>query len=367
MLKTIFIILIGFHAIIHFLGVAKAFEISPINQMTSDISKTGGLLWLGAAVLFFYAALTLGLNHDTWWVTGLAAVVLSQSLVVSTWADAKWGSIPNLLILLVALAAWSSWRFEQTYRRDAQQALGGSPHTPELLTEHDLEALPVPLQNYIRLSGAVGQPRVGHLKIKFQGEMRGKGQDWFPFTSEQFDVVDQPARLFFMKGQFFGVTVPGYHAYRHGQAKMEIRFCGLIPVARYSGAELYKTETVTLFNDLCLLAPGALTHPRFSWQAIDSLSCQGTLTADGATATALLQFNASGELINFIAPERMDVQAQKNYRWSTPLQNYRLFSGHRLTGYGDAVWHYPEGEFIYGRFYTREVIYNPDPELIQIK
>ena len=38
---------------------------------------------------------------------------------------------------------------------------------------------------------------------------------------------------------------------------MRVRLLSLIPMVDASGPDLRRKETVTVFNDLCLLAPGA--------------------------------------------------------------------------------------------------------------
>jgi len=48
----------------------------------------------------------------------------------------------------------------------------------------------------------------------------------------------------------------------------------------------------------------------------------------------------------------------KKYRFTTPLQDYQAINGYRLPNYGEAVWHYPEGAFVYGKFWVKGVDYN---------
>ena len=88
------------------------------------------------------------------------------------------------------------------------------------------------------------------MRIVFEGEMREKGKEYFPFACEQYNFFDELTRLFFMKGKMFGVTVPGYHHYMKGIAVMDIRLFGLFPVVKKSGVAMNKVETVTLFNDM---------------------------------------------------------------------------------------------------------------------
>ncbi len=41
-------------------------------------------------------------------------------------------------------------------------------------------------------------------------------------------------------------------------------------------------------------------------------------------------------------------------RWTTPMTTYRDFGGWRLASEGDAIWHRPEGLFIYGHMRLTE-------------
>jgi hypothetical protein len=63
-------------------------------------------------------------------------------------------------------------------------------------------------------------------------------------------------------------------------------------------------------------------------------------------------------LINFISDDCYAVNDMKQYRFSTPMKDYKLFDGRNVPTYGEAIWHYPEGEFIYGKFYLENIEYN---------
>lgn len=105
MLRIIFIMLIVLHGLIHLMGFAKAFGLAEIQQLKLPISKTAGVLWLGAALLFLATSIDFYLMWKWWWVLALAGVVLSQILVIIYWKDAKFATIPNIIILIGALLA----------------------------------------------------------------------------------------------------------------------------------------------------------------------------------------------------------------------------------------------------------------------
>jgi hypothetical protein len=231
--------------------------------------------------------------------------------------------------------------------------------TTDLLTEKDLQHLPAIVRKYIVHSDAILQPKVKSFSVVFEGEMRDKGKDWFSFRSEQYNTIQPASRQFFMKAKMFGITIPGYHHYADGKATMQIKLFGLIPIVDIKGKELSQAETVTLFNDMCLMAPASLIDPRIVWQPIDGLHVKATFTNTPYSISAKLIFNADGELINFFSDDRYAVADMKRYRFSTPFSQYKKIDGRPIGTYGEAIWHYPDGEFVYGRFILKEVEYNP--------
>ncbi len=99
MFTIIFILAIILHGLLHGLGFAKAFD-GNITQLSRAISKPMGVLWLTAALLFIATAVLFFFNLSSWHITAILAVLLSQVLIISVWADAKFGSIINAGILL---------------------------------------------------------------------------------------------------------------------------------------------------------------------------------------------------------------------------------------------------------------------------
>ncbi len=79
------------------------------------------------------------------------------------------------------------------------------------------------------------------------------------------------------------------------------------------------------------------------------------------SVSATLYFNQEGAMVNFISPDRFDVNEQKQFPFSTPVHSWQLIGGHTLFATGDAVWHYPDGEFIYGKIVLKEIAYNVLP------
>ncbi len=362
-MKNLFAFLLSIHGLIHLMGFAKAFDLAHISQLSKEISRPLGVCWLVATALFIASTILFFLKNDFWWLVAMISVLLSQALVILYWQNARFGTIANVIILFIAVPAWAQWRFENQYRRDVTESLTYATSLAEpVLTLDAISRLPDPVQRYIIYSGAINKPVLTNFKIKFEGQIRSdEKSEWMPFTSEQYNFIDQPIRLFFMKATMKGLPVSGYHSFINGIAIMEIRLLSLFKVQYQAGKEMDIAETVTWFNDLCLFAPAVLIDKRIQWEAIDSLSSKATFTNKDISISALLYFNNQGELINFVSDDRYRIandEDRKVVRFSTPVKNYVEHNGRKYPSYGEAIWSLPEGDLTYGQFTTKEVEYN---------
>lgn len=233
---------------------------------------------------------------------------------------------------------------------------------PGLLTEADLASLPELVKQYIRKTGAVGQPKVRSFRVELAGRMRRKSDNlWMPFHSVQHTFLDTTSRLFFMDAVMKHLPVSGYHYYRNGVAYMDIRLLSFFRVQYAAGDQLNRAETVTFFNDMCCLAPAALIDPRITWKESDAGTVYATFTNRGIAVSAYLHFNAYHELVDFISDDRAALTGDGKFlplRWSTPLSLYDDRLGYHLPRHAEALYEYDDGPFTYGYFEITNVVYN---------
>jgi len=324
-----------------------------------------GVAWLSAAVLVLGALVAFFGWPRGWWAIGAVAVVVSQLVVVSAWRDARFGTVANVLLLVgVAIGFLSEgpWSFRAEYEREIAIGLA-RPLDAAVVTEADLARVPEPVQRYLRATGVVGQPRVRNYQLRFHGRIRGTpGASWMPFVAHQHSFVDEPTRLFWMRATMFGLPVEAFHRLRGGSATMRVKAVGAITMVDARGPVMDQSEAVTLLNDMCILAPGALLEPTIVWEAVDARSAKARFTNGGNTVSATLFFDAQGLLTNFISEDRSrsspDGKTFTPMRFSTPVSDYRSFGPFRIAAHGEARWHPPEGQFTYGEFELEDVHYN---------
>lgn len=252
--------------------------------------------------------------------------------------------------------------FRTCYDRDVIRGLART-EAAELVTEQDLEGLPTLLQTYLRRVGVIGRPRVRSFRTKFSGTMRrSHAAGWMPIQAEQHTFLrPEPARLFLMKASVFGVPFEAFHRFVGPTATMQVRVLSLFQVVDANGPEMDQSETVTFFNDLCLLAPGALLEVDVDWEDVSARSLKGTFRHQGRVVTAVLHFDEHGDLVNFVSGDRFQSADGKSYvrcPWATPVSEYGSFSGFRLMAKADAIWQEPSGPYTYARFRMDELSYN---------
>lgn len=363
-MKYLLLVIVAVHGLIHLMGFAKAFSFASFEQLRVPISQPLGLLWLAAALLFLLSAVLLLTAPDWWWAPALGAALISQLVIITSWGDARFGTIANLIILvpaLIAALAHAPWGYRAQYLHDVAEGLAAPAAQATLVTEADLAHLPPIVQQYLRFTGAVGQPRVANYRLHFHGALRnGPDSAWMPMEADQQSFVAPAERLFLVDARMFGVPLTAYHRYIGPSATFAVNVASLVQVVDARGPEMDRSETVTLLNDMVLLAPATLIDPAITWEELSPLSVRATFTNAGKTIAAVLTFAESGALTNFSSDDRsrtLDGKTYEQVRWSTPVNGWRTVNGRRLPD-GEARWQLPTGEFAYGRFEVVDVAYN---------
>jgi hypothetical protein len=360
MIKYIFAFTMLLHGLIHFMGFTKAFGFAHITQLTKYISKTTGTLWLTAAVLFVAATALFLLRKGSWPLVAFTAAILSQLLIFSNWKDARFGSIANLIVLVAAIIGYGTVSYFNKYQKDVKKGLQQAAYFPiSPLSETDIQHLPEQVKRYLRYTNSIGKPKVNNFRITFTGKLRSNEKsEWIAFSSEQYNFMAKPTRLFFMKATMKRLPVAGYHCFNNGDAFMDIRLLSLFRVQYKDGTEMDTAETVTFFNDMCCMAPATLIDKRINWLETDGNKVNASFTNNNITISAWLHFNDSGALINFISNDRYAADVGKKLPWATPLKDYEEMNGYKIARHAEAIYSYPQGDLCYGTFATTGVDYN---------
>jgi hypothetical protein len=190
-----------------------------------------------------------------------------------------------------------------------------------VISAADLESLPPVARRYFRYSNVVRQ---------------GPEAKWMPFVSRQYNLLSEPARVFYIrttKGPMSGVD-----SYLGGRGRMQIKLFDLITVADSKGPEMDKSGLVTFLNDL-LFCPVAYFSLPIRWRQLDERRAELSLTHDGNTVTAVLTIDEAGRPVNWQSADRhADIKGEPlPDRWSTPMTAYGEVAGLRIPVAGRGV------------------------------
>jgi hypothetical protein len=362
-ITAIFLVLVIIHGLIHLFGFIKAFDLAEIGVFTQSIPESIGILWLISTLLFLIASALILSRKKWWWIPAIFGVILSQILIIISWQDAKFGTILNLIILVPILIAFINAlpsSLSNIYKSEVRKRL--VQVDDQKIIDVDIQYLPDPVQKYLRYTGVIGKPKVNNFRAEFDGAMKQKREGkWMDIYSEQYNFYDDNARLFYIKSSILGIPFDGLHKYVGNKAIMQIKVASLFFVVDAKGKEMDQSDTVTLFNDMCVFTPAALIDKSIQWRQIDSLTVKAKFINKGIEVKAILYLNEKGELINFASDDRYLTENGKdyvNYRWSTPVSRYVDFDGRKIPTHGEAIWHTPEGEFSYAKFDLKEIKFN---------
>mgnify|MGYP003153320540 FL=1 len=103
-MKLLFSAFVFLHGLLHLVGFIKAYFSPELLSDIVNIPKPMGLLWLLTTVLFLHMSSVLYKSKNKDWVyLAFVTVCLSQFLIYSSWKDAKFGTLFNVIVFLVAI------------------------------------------------------------------------------------------------------------------------------------------------------------------------------------------------------------------------------------------------------------------------
>ncbi len=361
-MRYLFAFILLIHGLIHLMGFVKAFKLGEVSQLSGHFSKPAGLMWLVAALLFIAAVAAFLLKNDGWWMPAAAAVVLSQILIFTQWNDAKFGTIANIIALLVLIPAFGQWRFNSMIQQELAVFMPRTVEPAPVLTREMAASLPPVVQQWLERSNAIGNPLVKTAHLYQKGEMRttpdGK---WMPVESRQFITVDKPGFFWTADVQAAPmVSMIARDKYENGKGYMTIKLLSLFPVADAKGPETDQGAMVRYLAEICWL-PSAALSTYITWEQVDSTSAKATMRYGGIEASAVFTFTPEGDMKSIEAMRYYDHKGGPTLeKWHISIDpdGYRVFEGLRIPAISSVAWRLKDGDFTWYKLEITDIRYN---------
>lgn len=360
-MRLIFALLITVHGLIHFMGFAKAFEFADINQLEQNISKTIGLLWLFTAMLLLIAVI-LYLKKDQWFYIAVLTIVLSQILIIMSWKDAKFGTIVNVILLLVSISAYGKYDFNKKVYNETKSLLKGIIiENDAIITKEDVKYLPEIVRKWVKNSGAIGKYKIASVQLKQKGEMKTKPSGkWMPFEAEQHINVINPSFVWSTEVHVMPIIqMIGRDKFANGEGEILIKFASLIPAVNVGKNEKINQAAMLRYMAEIVWFPSAALNPYMAWESIDSTSVKATFTINNKHVVGVFKFSSKGDFMSFKTKRYYETGDDATLEtWYVESKSFKEFNGVRIPNKYQVIWKLKEGDFNWLKFEITDLKYN---------
>lgn len=346
-MKAVFLVIVVMHGLIHLLGFSKAFKIYDIKELTLPISKTFGIIWAGAALLFLVYAFALIMDSSYDWVVGLLAIIASQILVITFWTDARFGTAGNAIILLSVVASYGEFSFNNLLKNDMSEIMLASvPLQAGILTETASNQLPEPVRKWLFSTGAVGKTHIyaGWIDQKARIKMKPGQKKWYRAHAVQYTDLNTPAFIWSVDMALYKLLrIKGIDKFNKGKGSMLIKLNGLLPIVNEQGDKLDQ-GTIQRYLGEMVWFPTLAISPYIKWEQVDEHSARAVMSYKGTTGSGTFYFNEAGDFVKFTAMRYMENKPNaKQLKWVLTTDEYAVFEGIKVPSKMNASWELDDG------------------------
>lgn len=262
-----------------------------------------------------------------------------------------------LLVLIGTILIWFHIPYSPIKRDfqndiDALMSENQLQTSNKVFTEEDFNNLPAAIQKYLQNCGYIGTPKMSYLKMKYHDVDFSQGKDRPALTIDytQYNFVSEPCRMAFVDSSMFGIPFEGYDYYQNGTGGMKGVIAKAVTLFDQTGADMNKACLATFLAE-SLFAPTILLQDYITFEEISEFEVQATISYKGQTASGIFTFNEQYELISFTTNDRAITGTDGSMEyvpWSAICKDYQLASnGVKYPTKFQAVWNYPDGDFVY--------------------
>lgn len=272
-----------------------------------------------------------------------------------------------LLILIGVLMIWFKIPYspvKKQFHNDVNTLLSENQLLidNELFTDNDFAHLPTVIQRYVENCGYIGTPKMSYLKMEYYGVNFSQGKNGPNFTIDytQYNFVSEPCRMALIDSSMFGIPFEGYDYYQDGIGGMKGVIAKAITLFNQTGTDMNKACLATFLAE-SLFAPTILLQDYITFEEINDFKVRATITCKGQTASGIFTFNDKYEMISFTTNDRAVAGTDGSMEyvpWSALCSDYQVSeNGIKCPTKFQAVWNYPERDFVYFDGVISEISY----------
>ena len=273
-----------------------------------------------------------------------------------------------LLVVIAAILVWFNISYspvKNQFQNDINTLISTNQleETGDAFTENDFLHLPVIVQKYIESCGYIGTPKMSYMKMEYYDVafMQGRNGLALNIDYQLYNFVNEPCRMALIDSSMFGIPFEGYDYYQNGKGGMKGVIAKTITLFNQTGTDMDKACLVTFLSE-SMFAPSILLQDYIALEEITEHEIRATISFDGVTASGIFTFNEQHEMVSFTTNDRSVIGtdgAVEYVPWSALCSEYQFAnSGIKYPTKMQAVWNYPDEDFVYFDGVLSEVSYD---------
>lgn len=261
------------------------------------------------------------------------------------------GVVVGIVLLAIVFFALPYSKTRREFSKATGVLIGDAGKGDGLFTLEDIALLPLPVQRYFIHCRYIGKPKMAHMKATFRDVdfSLGRGKPTIKIEYVQHNGVAMPQRLAYIDSSLYGIPFEGLDSFLKGVGSMKGVLAKLFNLFDERGEDMDRACLATFLAE-ALIVPSAALMPYMQWESIDDTHAKATIGAYGLTCSGIFTFSETGEMLSFSTDDRMatgmDGKKEK-VRWTAILDDYQLQGDLLLPSTLQAVWNYPEGDYLY--------------------
>ena len=232
----------------------------------------------------------------------------------------------------------------------------------EIFTKKDFLHLPTAIQAYIKNCGYLGKSKMSYFKMRYQDVhfMQGRNGPALTIDYTQYNFISNPSRIALIDSSMFGIPFEGYDYYQNGTGGMKGVIAKAITLFDQTGEEMDKASLVTFLAE-SLFAPTILLQNYITFEEMSDYDVRAAINHRGQTVSGIFTFNEHYEMVSFTTNDRAITKTDGTMEyipWTAFCEEYQIAeNGIKYPAKFQAVWNYPDGDFVYFNGIISEISY----------
>ena len=342
-MRYFFAVLFFLHGLISLMGFLKAFNLLELKEFEATISKGAGMIWLLSSIFLFVVVIQTLNKSELFWIAGGVALMLSQTLIFWFWKDAKFGSIVNIILLVLVALNFTMWNHHRIAINKGNELVASC----KPLSIEETEKLPTLVHSWLKKVGALESEAPAAVRFTQKGKLRlAPNKSWIDFNANQYVRLNDPAFLWTARvGDGEMMQFSGVDRFEKGIGNMNIALFGLFDVVDAKGPTMDQGTAVRYLAEI-VWYPWLAKSKRIEWEEIDGQRIKAIFYLNDLQVEGVFSFNKEGLPTTFEAM-RHNAEKKKMIPWRVDIgeESFQKKGDVLIPTKAAVSWEFRSGDF----------------------